>query len=131
VVISLFSIFNKEMTLSIIAALLTLVGYSVNDTIVVFDRIREELKRKQRRESFQIIFNAGINRTLSRTVLTSVTTMFVLIALFFYGGEVIHDFSWVLMVGIGIGTYSSIFIAAPLVVEWEERTAMREAQRAA
>ena len=131
VVISLFSIFNKEMTLSIIAALLTLVGYSVNDTIVVFDRIREELKRKQRRESFQLIFNAGINRTLSRTLLTSVTTMFVLIALFFYGGDVIHDFSWVLMVGIIIGTYSSIFIAAPLVVEWEERTAMREAQRAA
>jgi len=131
VVVGLFSIFNKEVTLSIVAALLTLVGYSVNDTIIVFDRIREELKKKQRRDSVAAIFNAGINHTLSRTLLTSGTTLLVVIALFVYGGSVIHDFAWVLFVGILVGTYSSIFIAAPLVVEWQRRVQMREAAKSA
>jgi SecD/SecF fusion protein len=131
VTLGLFSLFNKEMTLSIVAALLTLVGYSVNDTIVIFDRIREELKHKQRRESFESIFNAGINKTLTRTILTSVTTLFVLVSLLVYGGEVIHDFAWVLMVGVIVGTYSSIFVAAPLVIVWQKRRAEREARRAA
>ncbi len=131
VTLGLFSLFNKEMTLSIVAALLTLVGYSVNDTIVVFDRIREELKIKQRRESNESIFNTGINKTLSRTLLTSVTTMFVLLALLIYGGTVIHDFAWVLAIGILVGTYSSIFVAAPLVVVWQKRQALREAKKAA
>lgn len=131
VTLGLFSLFNKELTLSIVAALLTLVGYSVNDTIVVFDRIREELKQKQRRESSENIFNTGINKTLSRTVLTSVTTLFVLFALLFYGGAVIHDFAWVLAIGVLVGTYSSIFVAAPLVIVWQKRQAMREAQKAA
>lgn len=131
VTLGLFSLFNKEMTLSIVAALLTLVGYSVNDTIVVFDRIREELKQKQRRESSENIFNTGINKTLSRTLLTSFTTLFVLFALLFYGGAVIHDFAWVLAIGVLVGTYSSIFIAAPLVIVWQKRQAMREAEKAA
>ncbi|MFQ5599928.1 MAG: protein translocase subunit SecF [Candidatus Krumholzibacteriia bacterium] len=129
--LGLFSLFNKELTLSIVAALLTLVGYSVNDTIVVFDRIREEIKRKQRRESTEAIFNTGINKTLSRTILTSLTTIFVVGALFVYGGAVIHDFTWVLLVGIIVGTYSSIFVAAPLVIEWQKRAEIKEAQRAA
>lgn len=131
VVLGLFALFNKEMTLSIVAALLTLVGYSVNDTIIVFDRIREELKRKQRRENVESIFNTGINQTLSRTLLTSLTTLIVVMALFIYGGDVIHDFCWVLLIGIIVGTYSSIFIAAPLVVEWQKRAALRDARRAA
>jgi preprotein translocase subunit SecF len=129
VVVGLFSLFNKEMTLSIVAALLTLVGYSVNDTIVVFDRIREELKKKQRRDSVASIFNSGINHTLSRTLLTSLTTLLVVLALFVYGGSVIHDFAWVLLIGIIVGTYSSIFVAAPLVVEWQRRVQMREAAK--
>ena len=131
VTLGLFSLFNKELTLSIVAALLTLVGYSVNDTIVVFDRIREELKQKQRRESNESIFNTGINKTLSRTVLTSVTTLFVLFALLIYAGAVIHDFAWVLAIGIVVGTYSSVFIAAPLVIVWQKRQALREAKKAA
>ena len=130
-VVGLFSIFNKEMTLSIVAALLTLVGYSVNDTIVVFDRIREELRKKQRRETTENIFNTGINATLSRTILTSLTTMFVVVALFVYGGSVIHDFAWVLLIGILVGTYSSIFVAAPLVVEWQKRVELREEKKSA
>src|SRR5262249_13228615 len=117
-VLGLFSILNKEMTLTVIAAFLTLVGYSVNDTIVVFDRIREELKDRQRRDPYEKIFNDAINKTLSRTLLTGVTTLIVLIALFFFAGDVVHDFAWVLLVGILVGTYSSIFVAAPLVVEW-------------
>jgi preprotein translocase subunit SecF len=131
VTIGLFSLLNKEMTLTAIAAFLTLMGYSVNDTIVIFDRIREELKLKQRRESMESIFNAGMNKTLGRTLLTSVTTMFVLIALFVYGGDVIHDFAWVLIVGIMVGTYSSVFVAAPLVIEWHRWRTAREAQKAA
>jgi len=122
ITLGLFSLFGKEMSLSIVAAFLTLAGYSVNDTIVIFDRIREELKLRQRRESVENIFNAAINKTLARTMLTSLTTMIVLIALFFNGGDVIHDFTWVLMLGIIIGTYSSIFVAAPVVIEWYHRS---------
>ncbi len=130
ITLGLFALFNKEMSLSIVAAFLTLAGYSVNDTIVIFDRIREELKQKQRRESVDSIFNGAINKTLSRTLLTSVTTMLVLVALYFYGGDVLHDFAWVLMVGVLIGTYSSVFVAAPLCIVWYHRTAKMEASRA-
>jgi len=129
-VLGLFSLLNKEMNLTVIAAFLTLVGYSVNDTIVVFDRIREELKLKQKRESYESIFNGAINKTLSRTLLTGVTTLIVLLSLYLYAGEVVHDFSWVLLIGIVVGTYSSIFVAAPLVVEWQKRVAEREAAKA-
>jgi len=129
-VLGLFSLSNKEMNLTVIAAFLTLVGYSVNDTIVVFDRIREELKLRQKREAYDVIVNSAINKTLSRTLLTGVTTLFVLGSLYFAGGEVLHDFSWVLLVGIVVGTYSSIFVAAPLLVEWQKRVDLREAAKA-
>jgi preprotein translocase subunit SecF len=129
-VLGLFSLLNKEMTLTVIAAFLTLIGYSVNDTIVVFDRIREELKLRQKRDPYETIFNDAINKTLGRTLLTGVTTLLVLIALFGWGGEVIHDFAWVLLVGIMVGTYSSIFVAAPLVVEWQKRADARDAAKA-
>ena len=127
--LGLFSLFNKEVSLSIVAAFLTLAGYSVNDTIVIFDRIREELKLKQRRESVERIFNTAINKTLSRTLLTSVTTMLVLVSLLGYGGDVIHDFAWVLAIGIIVGTYSSVFVASPLVIEWYHRTSKAESSR--
>ena len=127
--LGLFSLFNKEVTLSIVAAFLTLAGYSVNDTIVIFDRIREELKLKQRRESVDRIFNGAINKTLSRTLLTSVTTMLVLISLLVYGGDVIQDFAWVLAIGIIVGTYSSIFVAAPMVIQWYHRTSKADTPR--
>jgi preprotein translocase SecF subunit len=113
---------------------LTLVGYSVNDTIVVFDRVREELKLRQKRDAYETIVNDAINKTLSRTLLTGVSTLIVLLALFFFAGDVVHDFAWVLLVGIVVGAYSSIFVAAPLLVEWHKRAEKRElakSQRAA
>ncbi|MBD3289705.1 protein translocase subunit SecF [candidate division KSB1 bacterium] len=115
-----FSILDLEISLAVVAAFLTIVGYSLNDTIVVFDRIRENLKL-MRRENFNIIINRSINQTLSRTVLTSLTTFIVVIILFFFGGEVIHNFSFALLVGVIIGTYSSVFVASPLVYEWQIR----------
>ena len=114
------SIFDKEFTLVIVAAFLTIIGYSLNDTIVVFDRIRENLRRKGKFSTIDII-NASINQTLSRTLLTSGTTLLVVVALFFFGGEIIHDFSFALLVGVFIGTYSSIFIASVFLVYWDSR----------
>ena len=118
--LGMFSILNKEISLSIIAAFLTIIGYSLNDTIVVFDRIRENMKLR-RRESYAEIINRSINETLSRTIVTSVTTLFVAGCLFFLGGAVIHDFAFALCFGVIIGTYSSIFIASPVLVWWHER----------
>ena len=115
-----FSIFEKEFTLVIVAAFLTIIGYSLNDTIVVFDRIRENLRRKGK-SSISDMINTSINQTLSRTLLTSGTTLLVVIALFFFGGEIIHDFSFALLVGVFIGTYSSIFIASVFLVYWDSR----------
>ena len=115
-----FSIFDKEFTLVIVAAFLTIIGYSLNDTIVVFDRIRENLRRKGK-SSISDMINTSINQTLSRTLLTSGTTLMVVIALFFFGGEIIHDFSFALLVGVFIGTYSSIFIASVFLVYWDSR----------
>jgi preprotein translocase subunit SecF len=112
------SLTNKPVDLPIIAALLTVVGYSVNDTIIISDRIRENLK-KMSRGRLKDIVNKSINQTLSRTCITAGTTLMVVIALFFLGGEVIHDFAFTLLVGIFIGTYSSIFIASPLLIVWE------------
>ena len=120
VTIGAFSIFDKEFTLVIVAAFLTIIGYSLNDTIVVFDRIRENLRRKGK-SSISEIINTSINQTLSRTLLTSGTTLLVVIALFFFGGEIIHDFSFALLVGVFIGTYSSIFIASVFLVYWDSR----------
>ena len=120
VTLGAFSILDKEFTLVIVAAFLAIIGYSLNDTIVVFDRIRENLRRR-RKNTFVQIINASINQTLSRTLLTSGTTLMVVIALFFFGGEIIHDFSFALLVGILVGTYSSIFIASVFLVYWDSR----------
>lgn len=113
------SLTNKAIDLPIIAALLTVVGYSVNDTIIISDRIRENLK-KMSRGRLKDIVNKSINQTLSRTCITAGTTLMVVVALFFLGGEVIHDFAFTLLVGIIAGTYSSIFIASPLLIVWEK-----------
>jgi preprotein translocase SecF subunit len=121
ITLGIFSLLNYEISLAVVAAFLTLVGYSLNDTIVVFDRIRENLK-VMRREEYVTIFNRSINQTLSRTILTSFTTFIVVVILFFFGGEVIHTFSFALVIGIIVGTYSSIFIASPVVVEWYLRS---------
>lgn len=118
ITVGLFSLFNKEISLTIIAALLTIVGYSLNDTIVVFDRIRENLKG-MRGSDLAHQLDTSINQTLSRTILTSFTTFVVVLALFALGGEVVHDFAFAIMVGVIVGTYSSIFIASPVLYEWE------------
>jgi preprotein translocase subunit SecF len=117
ITIGLFSLTNKQIDLTVIAALLTLVGYSMNDTIVTFDRIRENL-HLQMRGSFAEIVNISINQTLSRTVLTSGLTFLTAISLFLFGGQVLNGFSFALVVGIIVGTYSSIFIASPILVFW-------------
>jgi preprotein translocase subunit SecF len=117
ITIGLFSLFNKEITLTVIAALLTLVGYSMNDTIVIFDRIRENIKLL-RREPLESLINKSVNQTLSRTVMTSGLTFLTVIALFLFGGPVLHGFSFALVVGIIIGTYSSVFVASPIVLFW-------------
>jgi len=114
-----FSLTNQEITLTVIAAILTLVGYSMNDTIVVFDRIRENVKL-MRRESLSEIVNRSINQTLSRTILTSGLTFLTVLSLFLFGGEVLHGFSFALVIGILIGTYSSIAVAAPMLVAYQD-----------
>jgi preprotein translocase subunit SecF len=113
-----FSITNREITLSIVAALLTIVGYSLNDTIVVFDRIRENHKRFKN-HNFESLINQSINETLSRTILTSITTLIVVVSLFILGGGVIHDFAFALLVGILVGTYSSVYVASPILLIWK------------
>ena len=119
ITLGLFSIFHFEISLTVIAALLTLVGYSMNDTIVIFDRIREN-SRLMRREPFKTIVNRSINQTLSRTILTSGLTFLTVLILFLMGGQVLRSFSFALVVGILVGTYSSFGIAAPLVVAWNQ-----------
>jgi preprotein translocase subunit SecF len=120
ITLGFFSLLNKEITLTVIAALLTLVGYSMNDTIVVFDRIRENV-RLSKREDVVGLINRSINQTLSRTILTSGLTFLAVLSLFLFGGEVIHGFSFALVVGVIIGTYSSIFIASPILVFFQKR----------
>ena len=115
VVVGMFSIFDKEFTLPVVAALLTVVGYSLNDTIVVFDRIRENISRYRQRE-IETLINQSLTETLNRTLLTSGTTLLVVLALFFLGGEIIHDFAFALIVGVLIGTYSSIYVASPVAL---------------
>jgi preprotein translocase subunit SecF len=121
ITVGLFSIFGKEFTLPIIAALLTIIGYSLNDTIIVFDRIRENL-RKHHKQQLSFIINRSVNETLGRTILTSVTTLVVVIALFVLGGGIIHDFAFALIVGVLVGTYSSIFVASPILLAWQKRS---------
>lgn len=115
ITVGVFSLFGKEFTLPIIAALLTIIGYSLNDTIVVYDRIRENIRRTPK-DKLSDVINTSINQTLSRTILTSGTTLLVVLCLFFLGGEVIHDFSFALLVGVMVGTYSSIYIASPILL---------------
>lgn len=114
VTLGLFSILDLEISLSIIAAFLTIVGYSLNDTIVIFDRIRENLKG-MKRESYTNVVNISINESLSRTVITSFTTFFVVFILWIAGGEVIHNFAFAMIIGVIVGTYSSIYVASPIV----------------
>lgn len=114
------SLMDKEFTLTIIAALLTVIGYSVNDTIVIFDRIRENLK-KGMKSGFRQIVNDSINQTLSRTLVTGITVFLILIPLFLLGGSVIHDFAFTMIIGVLVGTYSSIFIASAFVIYWRYR----------
>ncbi|OGW37908.1 MAG: protein-export membrane protein SecF [Nitrospirae bacterium RBG_13_39_12] len=116
-VLGLFYIMGKEINLILVTALLTIAGYSLTDTVVVFDRIRENLKLKQR-ESVETVMNSSINEVLSRTIITSTTVLLTSVALFFFGGEVIHDFSLAMIIGVIIGTYSSIFVASPIVLLW-------------
>lgn len=117
ITVGLFSIFNEQISMTVIAALLTLVGYSMNDTIVIFDRIRENLKIS-RRDSLERVMNIAVNQTLSRTVMTSGLTFLTAVALFIFGGPVLHGFSFALVCGILVGTYSSVFIASPIVLFW-------------
>jgi preprotein translocase subunit SecF len=124
ITLGIFSLLDIEISAPIIAAVLTIVGYSLNDTIVVFDRIRENLKVKQKESSaFLSIVNKSLNETLNRTIITSLTTLIVVTILFFFGGEVLRSFAFALIIGILIGTYSSIFVASPFVVEWQLRKA--------
>ncbi|NCO67655.1 MAG: protein translocase subunit SecF [Nitrospirae bacterium] len=116
-VLGLFYIMGKEINLILVTALLTIAGYSLTDTVVVFDRIRENLKLRQR-ESIEAVMNSSVNEVLSRTIITSTTVLFTSIALFFFGGEVLHDFSLAMIMGVIVGTYSSIFVASPVVLIW-------------
>ena len=118
VTLGIFSIMQWEINLTVVAALLTLVGYSMNDTIVIFDRIREMMKTK-RREGLEALSNTAINQTLSRTIITSGLTFLTVVAMLVFGGEVLRSFSWALFIGIIIGTYSSIYIASPFMLWWE------------
>ena len=114
------SIFELEFSLSLLAVILTIIGFSINDTIVIFDRVRENIK-KMRKEKLETIFNISVNETLGRTILTSGTVMMVVLILFFFGGPVIHDFTTAMIVGLISGTYSTIYIASPVVLFWHNR----------
>ena len=119
ITLGLFSLLNMEISLSVLAAFLFIVGYSLNDTIVVFDRVRENAKEK-RHDSFMSVLNISLNQTLNRTVITSLTTLTVVLILLVFGGEVIKPFAFALTIGLIVGTYSSIFVASPVVLAWDE-----------
>lgn len=114
-----FTLFQREFTLTIIAALLTIIGFSINDTVVIFDRIRENVRKSPKQDLGEVI-NASINQTLSRTILTNLTVFLVLLALYFFGGTVINDFAFIMIIGVIFGSYSTVFIASPLVLVWEK-----------
>ncbi len=119
------SIFNIEFSLNVLAVILTIIGFSINDTIVIFDRVRENIK-KMRKEDLVTIFNVSINETLGRTILTTGTVMMVVVILFFFAGDVIHDFTIAMVVGLITGTYSTVYIASPVVLFWEHTIARRK-----
>jgi len=124
ITVGILCILEKEFTVSVIAALLTIIGYSLNDTIIVYDRIRENL-RKLVKTPLGTVINRSVNETLSRTILTAGTVFIVVAALLFLGGEIIHDFAFALLIGIVVGTYSSVYVASPIVLAWEERAKKR------
>lgn len=130
ITLGVFSLFGKEIDLPIIAAFLAIIGYSLNDTIIVYDRIRENMG-KHGRDGFPAVVNRSVNETLSRTILTSGTTLLVVLALFLFGGGVIHNFAFALLVGVIVGTYSSVFVASPLLIFWEDRKAAKAEQASA
>ena len=118
------SLFDLEFSLPLLAVILTIIGFSINDTIVIFDRVRENIK-KMRKEKLDTIFNVSINETLGRTILTSGTVMMVVLILFFFGGPVIHDFTTALIVGLISGTYSTVYIASPIVLLWHNHITIK------
>ena len=120
-IIGIFSILNKEVTVTVVAGILTLAGYSMNDTIVIYDRMRENL-RYSKKETMGELINRSVNETLSRTIMTSMTVAITLLVLFFFGGEVIHDVAFAMLWGVFVGSYSSIFVAAPIILEWQGRS---------
>ena len=122
------SVFNMDFSLNVLAVILTIIGFSINDTIVIFDRVRENIK-KMRKDELVTIFNVSINETLGRTILTTGTVMMVVLILFFFGGQVIHDFTIALIVGLITGTYSTVYIASPVVLFWEEHVSGRRRVR--
>jgi len=124
ITVGVFCILEKEFTVSVIAALLTIIGYSLNDTIIVYDRIRENL-RKLVKTPLSGVINRSVNETLSRTILTAGTVFIVVTALLVLGGDIIHDFAFALLIGVVVGTYSSIYVASPIVLAWEERSRKR------
>jgi len=121
ITIGIFSILNLEISLTFLAALLTIIGYSLNDTIVIFDRIRENLRGGLRGKQFNDVINTSINQTLSRTIITSMTTLVVVFCLYILGSDAIKDFALALLIGIGVGTYSSVYIASPILISWHKR----------
>ena len=127
ITVGIFSILSYEINLSIVAAVLTIVGYSMNDTVVIFDRIRENLK-KYSKISISDISNQSTNETLSRTLITSVTTLLALFSIYFFGGEILKGFSFAMIIGVIVGTYSSIFVAAPVLkyTKVTQKTVLRE-----
>jgi len=118
------SILDLEFSLPLLAVILTIIGFSINDTIVIFDRVRENIK-KMRKENLETIFNVSVNETLGRTILTSGTVMMVILILFFFGGPVIHDFTSALIIGLVSGTYSTVYIASPVVLLWHNRITLK------
>ena len=124
-VLGILFVLQKDITLLVVTALLTLAGYSLNDTVVLFDRVRENLKLFRKKGNFASTINASINEVLSRTIITSLTTFAVVLTLFLVGGEVVHDFALALMIGIVVGTYSSMFVASPIIMEWERKSPKR------
>ncbi len=116
---------NIEYSLNVLAVIMTIIGFSINDTIVIFDRVRENIK-KMRKDNLETIFNVSINETLGRTILTSGTVMMVVLILFFFGGPVIHDFAFALIIGLITGTYSTVYIASPVVIFWEKHISRRK-----
>ena len=119
IVLGIFSLLRKEISIQIVAAILTIIGYSVNDTIIILDRLRENIKFKTK-ETFENLINLSINQTLTRTIFTTLTTIFPIVTLYFFGGTILSDFALALFIGMVAGTYSSIFIASPLLLEWNK-----------